>query len=305
MNLMTWDKVIICKVLCREIVEQVRARMQWDLPAECLLQLHEETWPHILISVEGIRKFLSGQSADHQVSCHCPDAGGFLSAEDIELIETIIINYYHYSPVVKDLSSGMGVSSDYYYYFQKIITKKFRRHLPQNLDLNDLVNEGWLKLLTNCHQYHYKSRFSVWSYSVFINAAREFLRKEKRHRFYMPHSLDEDPESLTNKFAVDCDIEKEIEEREKRLLLNKKVIEIAVQRTRDAVRNTKIMELYQENKKYREIAQELGLNIATVATIIHRIKKLIEGQSQAGGEEPSMGDEARGKVVSPEEIPQT
>lgn len=317
--------------------------MRWNLPSEWLLKLHEETWLHIRPSVAGIRKFL-GEDLDNEPSPgdraegEAPDCleispeealpaekpkseqpqvargelridGSCLSAEDVELIKTIIINYYKYSPEVKALCSGMGVSQQYYEFFQKIIFKKFRHYLPGDLDFHDLVNEGWLKLLTKCHLYHYKARFSVWAYSVFINAAHEFIRNEKRYRFRFSHSLDEEIDDrglkYKDKLVADSNIEKEIEESEQKNI-NRKVIEGAVHRTRNAVRDAKVMELYQENKKYKEIAEELNLNINTVSIIIHRIKKhLTKGRGPGADEKSAAGDEKRGTVASREKMPQS
>ena len=66
----------------------------------------------------------------------------------------------------------------------------------------DLVQETFLRVYKNRHNYHATSNFSTWIYTIALNLARSELRKRKRRQFFSLNSSPNNDDNMTEGFDL-------------------------------------------------------------------------------------------------------
>lgn len=162
------------------------------------------------------------------------------------------------------------------------IVKKYKKTLQftiQNIVKDekvaeDITLETFMKAFTNIHNYNEEFSFSTWIFTIATNLSIDYTRTKKHIRF-KTHNNDEEAnqtgiylETIENK-TVESPEASLINENQKKILFK------MMKKLRSDYR--KIIELrFFEEMSYKEIAEEMGINISMVKTKLHRAKKQLK-----------------------------
>ena len=178
-------------------------------------------------------------------------------AEDIILIE---------SAIAGDQSSYEKLMKKYY---QMIYNLVFRM-ISKKEDVEDLVQEAFIKALHSLRNFDKQFAFSTWLFKIATNNAIDYLRKKKLYTFSIDKEIESDDSDY--KFEIP-DIEnkpdKHIMDSELRTILNE-AIESLPEKYRQVIvlRHNKELE-------YEEIAKQMKLPLGTVKAHIFRGRELL------------------------------
>lgn len=178
-------------------------------------------------------------------------------AEDIFLIE---------SAIAGDQSSYEKLMKKYY---QMIYNLVFRM-ISKKEDVEDLVQEAFIKAFHSLRNFDKQFAFSTWLFKIATNNAIDYLRKKKLYTFSIDKEIESDDSDY--KFEIP-DIEnkpdKHIMDSELRTILNE-AIESLPEKYRQVIvlRHNKELE-------YEEIAKKMKLPLGTVKAHIFRGRELL------------------------------
>ncbi len=133
----------------------------------------------------------------------------------------------------------------------------------ENEDLEDLLQEIFLKAYVNLNDFDHSFKFSTWIYSIARNHAIDFLRKNKRK---LKADILDDGEIIKILRAND-DLEKELFER-----IEMKKIKEAINRLDFKYKEVLVLKFLEE-KNYQEIMDIIKKPKGTVAALINRGRK--------------------------------
>ena len=138
------------------------------------------------------------------------------------------------------------------------------RHYTKNpVEIEDVVQESFLKAFRRLDTFHHQSSFYTWIYRIATNTILDFLKRRGRS----PIQSVEDPEVLarpepTDGFAPNVNIERE----EIAEVTHKVLAELP-----DIFRSVLVMREFEE-RSYQEIADVLGISIGTVESRLFRAR---------------------------------
>ena len=138
------------------------------------------------------------------------------------------------------------------------------RHYTKNpVEIEDVVQESFLKAFRRLDTFHHQSSFYTWIYRIATNTILDFLKRRGRS----PIQSVEDPEVLarpepTDGFAPTVNIERE----EIAEVTHKVLAELP-----DIFRTVLVMREFEE-RSYQEIADVLGISIGTVESRLFRAR---------------------------------
>ncbi len=138
------------------------------------------------------------------------------------------------------------------------------RHYTKNpVEIEDVVQESFLKAFRRLDSFHHQSSFYTWIYRITTNTILDFLKRRGRS----PIQTVEDPEVLarpepTDGFAPGGNLERE----EVAEVTHKVLAELP-----DIFRTVLIMREFDE-RSYQEIADVLGISIGTVESRLFRAR---------------------------------
>jgi RNA polymerase sigma-70 factor (ECF subfamily) len=182
------------------------------------------------------------------------------SVEDIEIINRILngdVNAY-------------GVLQNKY---KRVISSLIRKMVKDEDDIDDLVQDTFIKAYRALDRYHSNYSFSAWIYRIASNTCIDFLRKKKLNIISINQPLsggNEDEDSMyfeieDNSFQPDI----EYINNERKAALN------------DAIENLPekykiIIKLrHEEELDYNEISLKLDMPLGTVKAHLFRARKLL------------------------------
>ncbi len=144
------------------------------------------------------------------------------------------------------------------------------RMVSEKSEIEDLVQEVFIKAFNSLRNYNQEFAFSTWIYRIAINNTIDYLRKRKLETF----SIDSDDEDDEDKpkfeipdttYSADANII--LEQRQK-------IINDAIESLPEKYR--KIIELrHKEELSYEEISEILNLPIGTVKAHLFRARELL------------------------------
>lgn len=144
------------------------------------------------------------------------------------------------------------------------------RMVSEKSEIEDLVQEVFIKAFNSLKNYNQEFAFSTWIYRIAINNTIDYLRKKKLETF----SIDADEEDDDDKpkfeipdttYSADANII--LEQRQK-------IINDAIESLPEKYR--KIIELrHKEELSYEEISEILNLPIGTVKAHLFRARELL------------------------------
>lgn len=135
-------------------------------------------------------------------------------------------------------------------------------------DIDDLLQNVFIKVYKNMKEFDSSLRFSSWIYRICYHEMIDWYRKEKRE----PHTSFDADETLINTLASDDNTATIALSEEKKNVI-RKALDSLEQKYKD------IIELrFYEEKSYEEIADILRIPPGTVATHLNRVKKILKEQ---------------------------
>ena len=141
-----------------------------------------------------------------------------------------------------------------------IIFKICNSYCRNNSHREDLAQEIVYQLWRSYAQFSANYKFSTWMYTIALNTAISFYRKEKKGNAFAP---------ITEHLVEIKEIETGHETEKNILLLQQFINEL-----KDL--DKALMLLYLEEKSYNEIAEIIGISETNVATKIGRIKTILK-----------------------------
>lgn len=89
--------------------------------------------------------------------------------------------------------------------FAPTLYAKIRRYVPELSSANEILNESFLKILTNLESFSGTGSFEGWMHRITINTIMDFLRKNLKHKQIVKSELEENevaiPETTIGKLA--------------------------------------------------------------------------------------------------------
>jgi len=157
--------------------------------------------------------------------------------------------------VIEGCKKGDKISqSELYRCYQKLAYNTIQSIIKNDMDSEDILQNGFLKLYKCIDQYNGKGNFEGWVYRIFKNLSIDFLRKKKYSVEFCDNIdfvIDEDKDFREEKFN---DIEFVLESLPKSY-------------------KTVMTMYYYENLQHKEIAKILKINEGTSKSHLHRAKQ--------------------------------
>jgi len=152
---------------------------------------------------------------------------------------------------------------------QKILYDKYAskfyalclRYVHDKAEADDILQEGFLKIFTNIHQFSREHSIEAWMRRIIVNTALTHYKKNVKH--YYQKEIDEVKEIDIESYNIE-----EAEFTQEELL---KIIQNIAEGYR-VVFNLYAIEGY----KHKEIADMLGIDEATSKSQFHRARKIIQ-----------------------------
>ena len=149
-----------------------------------------------------------------------------------------------------------------------------RRHIARIVrdprDLDDLVQETFIKAFTALSTYSTEYAFSTWLYKIATNHAIDYLRRKKLKTLSLDEPIQTKEGTLERELADTTYFpDRHIVEDQRRMLLQE-----AINALPEKYRRVIVMR-HQQEKSYEEIAEELNLPLGTVKAHIFRARRLL------------------------------
>lgn len=139
-----------------------------------------------------------------------------------------------------------------------------RKFLSVEEDIEDMLQEVYIRAYRNIQSFDTRQRFSPWIYRIAHNTYVNELRRKSRSPFFTV-----DFDSFLAHPHADEKVERESEEREM-----KEMVETGLANVTPKYREVLIL-FYQESLSYQEIADVLQVPIGTVSVRLKRAKEAL------------------------------
>ncbi len=137
-------------------------------------------------------------------------------------------------------------------------------------DIEDILQEVFIKIYKNINDYDDSFEFSTWIYRITRNHVIDEIRKKGAR----PQQSQADIEDLSDRLMSDMDIERDIVTQEAIQVLHDSINELPYK-----YREVLILRFLEE-REYSEIMDILQLPKGTVASLINRGKKILQKNLQ-------------------------
>ncbi|RKD90579.1 RNA polymerase sigma factor [Mangrovibacterium diazotrophicum] len=151
---------------------------------------------------------------------------------------------------------------------QKMVLHTCLGFVQDRNDAEDLAQEIFVELYHSLHKFRGESKLSTWIYRIAVNRSLNFVRDNKRRKFFRSVGI-----SLGDETKVDVPDESwssrpdhEVENDQRRTNLYKAINSLP-ERQRVAFTLSKL-----EDLAYQDIAEVMGLSLSSVESLIHRAK---------------------------------
>ncbi len=152
-------------------------------------------------------------------------------------------------------------------YIPKLTHYIRRRSLATSDDIEDLLQNIFIKVYRNINEYDTSLLFSSWIYRIAHNEMIDWYRREKRRTTL---SLDDEAQDIVSKLFTEEDHVARFSHAEQKQL----VID-AVNTLDEKYKDILLLRFFEE-KSYEEVADILQIPAGTVAVRINRAKKQLE-----------------------------
>jgi RNA polymerase sigma-70 factor (ECF subfamily) len=145
------------------------------------------------------------------------------------------------------------------------------RMLHDKQDVEDLVQEAFIKAFQSLASFNHEYAFSTWLFKIASNNCIDFIRRKKLHTF----SIDKPVESTDGDYSIEIMDDSNSEpDREMIAKQRKKLIEDAINKLPEKYRLV-IQLRHVEEKDYQEISDMLDLPLGTVKAHIFRAREIL------------------------------
>jgi RNA polymerase sigma-70 factor (ECF subfamily) len=148
--------------------------------------------------------------------------------------------------------------------YQHSVLNTIYRYIGNYNEAEDIAQDVFVKVWRNIKSFKGKAKFSTWLYRIAVNQCLDYRRKRKEKTVSLDNTLEESkiPESLT--VGLDFERQKKAE-----------IVRQAINELPDNQRAALILAKY-DDKSYQEIAQIMGISLASVASLIFRAKERLK-----------------------------
>ncbi len=143
----------------------------------------------------------------------------------------------------------------------------FRLGCKDSNDVEDMLQNVFIKIYINLNDYDSSLKFSSWLYRITHNEAIDLFRKNKVQPVFLHH---EDIQQIFENIADDIDITESIHRKQNQEMISKSLLKLD-----NPYRDVLVLRFLEE-KSYDEISDILKIPSGTVATVINRGKKLLK-----------------------------
>jgi len=143
--------------------------------------------------------------------------------------------------------------------YQQKISHYLRKFVHNHDELEDVLQDVFIKAFRNLNDFDKSKRFSPWIYRIAHNEALNFLKKNHKQQL----SLDQEDIQILDTTA---DIKQSVDS-----ILNRTAVENALSQIKIKFQEPLILYFF-EQKSYEEISEILHIPTSTVGTLISRGK---------------------------------
>lgn len=148
--------------------------------------------------------------------------------------------------------------------YQERLYWQVQKMLPEHEDINDVLQNCFIKVHKNIGAFQGKSKLYTWLYRIAMNEAITFINKKKRRSL---SSIDDEGHNLSNTLKADH----YFDEQAVQVQLQK-----AMDRLPDKQREVFLLR-YFEDKSYQELSEQLETSVGALKASYHHAVKKIEG----------------------------
>jgi RNA polymerase sigma-70 factor (ECF subfamily) len=152
-------------------------------------------------------------------------------------------------------------------YVPKLTRYIRRRSMATSDDIDDLLQNIFIKVYRNINEYDTSLLFSSWIYRITHNEMIDWYRREKRRTTL---SLDDEARDIVSKLFSDEDAIVRFSHQEQRAYIIQ-----ALNKLDEKYKDILLLRFFEE-KSYEEIADILKIPAGTVAVRINRAKKQLQ-----------------------------
>ena len=152
--------------------------------------------------------------------------------------------------------------------YNQRLYRAIRGYLPDGADVQDAMQETYVKAFKNLDRYNGDAAFSTWLIRIGINEALQHLRRTKRRTAHMV--LDTDQELTHELPDTHMDPEHTVEDAETR-----RIVERAVDQLPEAYRAVYLLREV-EGLDVAEVAEALAISESNVKVRAHRAKAMLK-----------------------------
>ena len=186
-----------------------------------------------------------------------PNTPSQSSEQDRELVE-------------KALKGNQSAYNELMEKYRNALTRHVQRMVRQQGEVDDLVQECFIKAFSALNSYSTDYAFSTWLYKIATNHTIDFLRKKKLSTMSIDRPIQtKDGEVEYELPDVSYRPDRHIVEDERRVLIQEAIGQLPEKYNRVIVMR------HQQEKSYEEIARELDLPLGTVKAHIFRARALL------------------------------
>ena len=154
--------------------------------------------------------------------------------------------------------------------YRNALMRHVQRMVRQQGEVDDLVQECFIKAFSALNSYSTDYAFSTWLYKIATNHTIDFLRKKKLSTMSIDRPIQtKDGEVEYELPDVSYRPDRHIVEDERRELIQEAISQLPKKYNRVIVMR------HQQEKSYEEIARELNLPLGTVKAHIFRARALL------------------------------
>lgn len=166
----------------------------------------------------------------------------------------------------KDVNSFLKLEKKY----KKLIRSLIKKMIKDDDDVDDLVQESFIKAYKALPSYHPAYTFSSWIYRIASNSCIDFMRKKKLNTFSINQVSKKDDEEIIFEIE-DNDYKPDLG------MLNSEKTHALQNAIKDLPENYKeiIYLRHTEELDYQEIADKLNMPLGTVKAHLFRARKML------------------------------
>lgn len=168
----------------------------------------------------------------------------------------------------EELASLSLKDQDFFYCLLHRYEDKLSRYLSRVFffsphDIEDVLQESFLKIYKNLNEFDSSLKFSSWAYRITHNEAVSFLRKVKSKSGKDSILSEDDSEKISSDINLEIELDRKYDKEE---------IAKVLEELKEKYREVLVLK-YLEDKSYEEISDIVKKPVGTVATLISRAKK--------------------------------